>query len=45
MRALGMDVPEGGIHGRKCAPEDTVVMNYHLEKLLTACNYLTSLME
>lgn len=45
MRALGMDVPEGGIHGRKCAPEDTVVMNYHLEKLLTACNYLTFLME
>ncbi len=45
MRTLGMAIPEAGIAGRKCTRHDTIVMNYHLEKLLAACRYLTELME
>lgn len=29
---------------RRCDPNDTIVMNYHLEKLLAACDYLGELM-
>lgn len=45
MRTLGMALPEAGIAGRKCTRHDTIVMNYHLEKLLSACRYLAELME
>ena len=45
MRTLGMAIPEAGIAGRKCTRHDTIVMNYHLEKLLSACRYLAELME
>lgn len=45
MRELGMDLPEDGITGRKCTRHDTIVMNYHLEKLLAAYRFLGELME
>ncbi|MBQ3355968.1 MAG: FUSC family protein [Oscillospiraceae bacterium] len=45
MRALGLELPEGGITGRKCTRHDTIVLNYHLEKLLTAYRFLGELME
>ena len=45
MRTLGMALPEAGIAGRKCTRHDTIVMHYHLEKLLSACRYLAELME
>ncbi len=44
LQALGLPIPEAGIHGRKCTRQDTLVMNYHLEKLLTAYEYLTLLL-
>lgn len=44
MRTLGLEIPEAGIAGRKCTRHDTIVMNYHLDKLLAACGYLTELM-
>lgn len=43
MRKLGMELPE--VPSRKCTRHDTIVMNYHLEKLLTAYRYLGELME
>ena len=43
LKSLGVVPPAAAL--RRCDPSDTIVMNYHLEKLLTACNYLTSLME
>ena len=45
MQELGMDLPEAGISGRKCTRHDTIVMNYHLDKLLAAYRYLGELME
>lgn len=45
MMELGMDLPEAGISGRKCTRHDTIVMNYHLDKLLAAYRYLGELME
>ena len=42
--ALGLPIPEAGIHGRKCTRQDTLVMNYHLEKLLAAYSYLDELL-
>lgn len=45
MRGLGMDLPEAGISGRKCTRHDTIVMNYHLGKLLAAYRFLRELME
>ncbi len=42
MRQLGMELPE--IRERKCTLDDTIVMNYHMEKLLSAYQYLTELM-
>lgn len=45
MRELGMDIPQAGTVNRKCTRQDTIVMNYHLDKLLTAYGYLGELME
>lgn len=45
MQELGMDLPEAGISGRKCTRHDTIVMNYHLDKLLAAYRFLGELME
>lgn len=45
MQELGMDLPEAGISGRKCTRHDTIVMNYHLDRLLAAYRYLGELME
>ena len=42
--ALGIALPPEGLSRRKCAEEDTVVMNYHLEKLLDARKFLLSLL-
>ncbi len=42
--ALGLPIPEAGIQGRKCTRQDTLVMNYHLEKLLSAYSYLDELL-
>lgn len=45
MQSLGMELPEAGIPPRKCTRHDTIVMNYHLEKLLSAYQYLSELMQ
>lgn len=45
MRELGMNIPEAGAASRKCTRQDTIVMNYHLDKLLTAYRFLGELME
>ena len=45
MRELGMSIPEAGIAGRKCTRHDTIVMNYHLEKLLAAYRFLAELIQ
>ena len=45
MQELGLELPEAGISGRKCTRHDTIVMNYHLDKLLAAYRYLGELME
>lgn len=45
MQELGLDLPEAGAPPRKCTRHDTIVMNYHLEKLLTAYSYLGELMQ
>lgn len=42
LRLLGEELPNPT--RRHCDPNDTVVMNYHLEKLLTAYDYLGELM-
>lgn len=44
MQKLGIELPEAGISERKCTRHDTIVMNYHLDKLLTAYRYLGDLM-
>ncbi len=44
LRALGIRIPESGITDRKCTRRDTIVMNYHLDKLLSAYDYLEELM-
>lgn len=43
LQALGATLAQGE-QRRHCDPDDTVVMNYHLEKLLTAYDYLGELM-
>lgn len=43
MLALGLSVPQGGIQSRKCTRRDTIVMNYHLDKLFSAYHYLGEL--
>lgn len=45
MQELGLSIPEAGVTGRKCTRHDTIVMNYHLEKLLAAYRYLGELTE
>ncbi len=45
MRALGLRVPKEGIQNRKCTRRDTIVMNYHLDKLFAAYHYLGELMD
>lgn len=45
MQELGMELPEAGLPGRKCTRHDTIVMNYHLDKLLSAYQYLGELMK
>ncbi len=44
LRALNISLPKQGINGRKCTRRDTIVMNYHLDKLLSAYDYLGELM-
>lgn len=41
---IGIRLPIGGIAERKCTRRDTIVMNYHLDKLLSAYEYLDELM-
>ena len=45
MQELGMELPEAGLPGRKCTRHDTIVMNYHLDKLLSAYQYLGEMMK
>ena len=40
-----MELPEAGLSSRKCTRHDTIVMNYHLDKLLSAYQYLNELIE
>ena len=44
MQELGMELPEAGLSNRKCTRHDTIVMNYHLDKLLVAYQYLGEMM-
>lgn len=43
LRELGLKLPPEGLPPRKCTRRDTIVMNYHLDKLLTAYTYLGEL--
>ena len=43
MEKLGIWVPD--LRPRKCTRQDTIVMNYHIDKLLTAYDYLNELLE
>jgi hypothetical protein len=43
MEKLGIWVPD--LRPRKCTRQDTIVMNYHIDKLLTAYDYLNDLLE
>ena len=45
MQALGISIPEDSVRPRKCSRRDTIVMNYHLDKLLSAYEYLGQLMD
>lgn len=45
MLELGIPLPEADLSHRKCTRHDTIVMNYHLQKLLSAYRYLGELME
>ena len=45
MQELGMELPEAGLPERKCTRHDTIVMNYHLDKLLSAYQYLGEIMK
>lgn len=45
MQELGMELPEAGLPERKCTRHDTIVMNYHLDKLLSAFQYLGEMMK
>ncbi len=45
IRTLGLSLPEEGLPPRKCTRRDTIVMNYHLDKLLAAYDYLGQLMD
>lgn len=43
LRAIGLKVD--GLTERKCTRRDTIVMNYHMDKLLSAYDFLGELME
>lgn len=45
MQQLGIALPEAGMSSRKCTRHDTIVMNYHLDKLLSAYRFLGEMME
>ncbi|MBQ3217147.1 MAG: FUSC family protein [Oscillospiraceae bacterium] len=45
MRNLGLELPERGIQNRKCTRRDTIVMNYHLDKIFAAYHYLQELIQ
>lgn len=45
MQTLGLQLPEAGLSNRKCTRHDTIVMNYHIEKLLAAHQYMDELLE
>lgn len=45
MEDIGIDFPQEGLPIRKCTEHDSIVMDYHLDKLLSAYGYLTELME
>lgn len=45
MQELGMELPEAGLPERKCTRHDTIVMNYHLDKLLSSYQYLGEMMK
>ena len=42
LKSLGVVPPAAAL--RRCDPSDTIVMNYHLEKLLAAYDYRGELM-
>ena len=42
MENLGLRIPQ--LPPRKCTRQDTIVMNYHIDKLLTAYDYLEELL-
>ncbi len=44
LRDLDIALPKNGLPNRKCTRRDTIVMNYHLDKLLSAYDYLDELM-
>jgi hypothetical protein len=43
MEKLGIRIPN--LTPRKCTRQDTIVMNYHIDKLLTAYDYLEELLK
>jgi hypothetical protein len=43
LKALGISIPSQ--EPRKCTRRDTIVMNYHLEKLLLAYEYLGAFLQ
>jgi uncharacterized membrane protein YgaE (UPF0421/DUF939 family) len=43
LKALGISIPSQ--EPRKCTRRDTIVMNYHIDKLLTAYDYLEELLK
>ena len=44
LRRMQIALPDEVLSGRKCTRRDTIVMNYHLDKLLSAYDYLNELM-
>lgn len=45
LQNLGISIPPVCREPRKCTRQDTIVMNYHLDKLLSSYEYLGNLME
>lgn len=45
LQELSIELPQEGLSERKCTRQDTIVMNYHLQKLLTAYRYLGELIQ
>lgn len=44
-RLCALGLKTDGLKNRKCTRQDTIVMNYHLDKLLSAYDFLGELME